>query len=332
MMPKRLIYIFIIFLFILTSSAACSSGIKMSARLDDGNPSLTPFLPKATFTSAAVPMDQDHVAEALPSTPASTEEVEGSSENGEETPPGSPSPTFTEITSTLPVTLTPSATLNPGLPTYTLSPATLTSEPTYPSAPTDTTGPGSTAVPVYTSVPTITSVPTGTPVPSNTPLPTSAPLDTNTPVPTNTAVPAGCSPAGNASYESQVVTLINQERMNRGLSALTLNSSLRTAARRHSEDMACNDFFSHTGSDGSTLSSRVLAAGYSYSWVAENIAASSSCSFSASSVVNMWMNSSGHKANILSTNAVHIGVGFRCVSDGASGDLDAYYTADFGKP
>jgi uncharacterized protein YkwD len=145
-------------------------------------------------------------------------------------------------------------------------------------------------------------------------------------------VPAGCSASGNGTYESQVITLINQERTDRGLPALTLNSSLRQAARRHSEDMACNDFFSHTGSDGSTFISRIQDAGYSYSWAAENIAGSSSGSFSAQAVVSMWMNSSGHKKNILSANAVHIGVGFRYAGDSNSGDLDAYYTANFGSP
>ena len=126
--------------------------------------------------------------------------------------------------------------------------------------------------------------------------------------------------------------LINQERTDRGLPALVQNSSLRAAARRHSEDMACNDIFSHTGSDGSTFSSRMLDAGYSYSWAAENIAASSSSSFSAQAVVSMWMNSTGHRKNILSENAIHIGVGFRYAGDGVTGDLDAYYTADFGRP
>jgi uncharacterized protein YkwD len=96
--------------------------------------------------------------------------------------------------------------------------------------------------------------------------------------------------------------------------------------------MACNDFFSHTGSNGSTLSSRLRDAGYSYSWAAENIAASSSSSFSAQAVVSMWMNSSGHKKNILSENTIHIGVGFRYAGDGDMGDLDAYYTANFGRP
>lgn len=126
--------------------------------------------------------------------------------------------------------------------------------------------------------------------------------------------------------------MINKERKDRGLPALSQHSSLRQAARRHSQDMACNDHFSHTGTDGSTLGSRLLDAGYSYSWAAENIGASSSQSFSAQSVVTMWMNSPGHRKNILSENAKHIGVGFRYVDDSDSGDYDAYYTADFARP
>jgi len=129
-----------------------------------------------------------------------------------------------------------------------------------------------------------------------------------------------------------VITLINQERTSRGLSALIKNSKLTQAARTHSQDMACNDNWSHTGSDGSTLGTRLIAAGYVYSWAAENIAASSSQYFSPSSVVNMWMNSTGHRNNILSPNAVHIGVGFRYAGDVNLLAYDAYYTADFGRP
>jgi serralysin len=145
-------------------------------------------------------------------------------------------------------------------------------------------------------------------------------------------VPAGCDYSGNLGFESQVINLINQERSNRGLTSLTQNNQLRQAARGHSQDMACNDFFSHTGSDGSSMGSRILAAGYSYSWAAENIAASSSGGYSPQSVVSGWMNSTGHRKNILNENAKHIGIGFRYVSDGDPGDLDAYYTANFGQP
>ena len=290
----------------------------------DGTTTLTPFLPKATFTSesnsgkynAGGEGDQPtQIATVEPSLSENTSGVvhtEGAS--------STPSFTHTPDNATSKVsasgdTATPSATIKPAEPTN-----TATSR--IPSA---TPNPGE---------PSATSAPTDTP--SHTP---SQPAATYTPKPPSvtpeppaTQTPDGCSISGNTTYENQVVNLINQERTNRDLSALTQNSSLSLAARRHSEDMACNDFFSHTGSDGSTLSSRILAAGYSYSWAAENIAASSNCSFSAQSVVNMWMNSTGHRNNMLSENAVHIGVGFRCASDSTVGDLDAYYTADFGRP
>ena len=283
--------------------------------------SLTPFLPKAAFTITHTPMDPVDTQD--PGTLVVT--------NTQETPDGTvtetPLSTGTGTTSPTP-TITASPSPSPPGPTATWNPvSTATYTPTLAptSPPTATSAPTSTSVPPGTSPPTNTSVPSATWVPPATYPPT------YTTVPTSTSPPAGCSPAGNNSYENQVINLINQERTSRGLSELSLNSSLRQAARRHSQDMACNDFFSHTGSDGSSMASRISAAGYSYSWAAENIAASSSCGFSAQSVVNMWMGSTGHRNNILSTNAVHIGVGFRCVSDGISGDLDAYYTANFGR-
>jgi uncharacterized protein YkwD len=165
--------------------------------------------------------------------------------------------------------------------------------------------------------------PPATPVPTDTPAPTAAPTDT--------PQPAGCNYSGNAGFENQVVNLINQKRADQGLPALTQNASLRSAARGHSQDMACNDHFSHTGFTGSTLPSRLSAAGYSYSLAAENIGASSQANFSPGAVVNMWMNSSGHRQNILNKSFKHIGVGFRYVEGGTS-NLDAYYTADFGRP
>ena len=205
-----------------------------------------------------------------------------------------------------------------------------------PSATSNSLEPTATAKPTKppaTTAPTNPPADTNTPIPpadTNTPIP---PADTNTPQPpTATSPPGECVFSGNSTYENQVIVLINQERTDRGLSALVQNSSLTLAARRHSEDMACNDNWSHTGSDGSTLATRILAAGYTYSWAAENIATSSSQYFSAQSVVNMWMNSTGHRANILSENAVHIGVGFRYAGDVDLLPYDAYYTADFGRP
>jgi uncharacterized protein YkwD len=166
--------------------------------------------------------------------------------------------------------------------------------------------------------------------------PTTSSILPSTSVPAPSSIPTqvqtSCTYTGNSIYEYQVVVLINQKREDRGLSPLVMDSRLNQSARRHSADMTCNDFLSHTGSDGSTLSSRLLDAGYSYSWAAENIAAGSSSDFSAQAVVSLWMQSSGHKKNLLNPNMIHIGVGFRYVVDNDTGDHDAYYTADFGAP
>lgn len=310
-MRKRLILIISIFILIAVFAAACNSQLKMVSRDDYGTATLTPFLHKATYTSESPPMEMAGKGEANSPTPTGTIESSISSGSG-------------EVQSTEMPSLTPSSTSTPqtGLPnpTATLVPTKPPADTSTPKSPADTSTP---KPPADTSTPK-------PPADTSTPVP---PADTSTPVPPSATSPPGeCVFSGNSSYESQVITLINQERTDRGLSALVQNSSLTLAARRHSEDMACNDNWSHTGSDGSTLSTRILAAGYTYSWAAENIAASSSQYFSPSSVVSMWMNSDGHRANILSPNAVHIGVGFRYAGDVNLLPYDAYYTADFGRP
>jgi len=98
------------------------------------------------------------------------------------------------------------------------------------------------------------------------------------------------------------------------------------AARSHSKDMACNSFFSHTGSDGSSPSSRISREGYSWSAVAENIAAGYG---DPATVVAGWMGSQGHKDNILNPNYTEIGIGYVYVAGSPYG---AYWTADFARP
>ena len=124
----------------------------------------------------------------------------------------------------------------------------------------------------------------------------------------------------------QVVGLINQERINNGLPALTVQSQLTAAARGHSQDMACNKFFSHTGSDGSSFSTRISRAGYSYSAAAENIAAGYG---DPASVVAGWMGSQGHKDNMLNPNYTEVGIGYIYVAGSPYG---VYWTANFGRP
>jgi uncharacterized protein YkwD len=116
-----------------------------------------------------------------------------------------------------------------------------------------------------------------------------------------------------------VVELTNAERAAAGCPALSVNAQLATAARGHSADMANRGYFSHTGPDGSTMQSRVEAQGYSWSRLAENIAAGDR---TPESVVDGWMNSSGHRANIENCALTEIGVGFD----------QNHWTQNFGTP
>lgn len=87
--------------------------------------------------------------------------------------------------------------------------------------------------------------------------------------------------------------------------AVSWNCTLESAARRHSKDMADNDHFSHTGTDNSSLADRVNDSGYSWSTIGENIAAGYT---SPGSVVEGWINSPGHCANIMNANFQEMGV------------------------
>lgn len=127
---------------------------------------------------------------------------------------------------------------------------------------------------------------------------------------------------GNQSYEKQVLTLVNQERAKQGLSALSWSDELANVARAHSKDMATRNFFSHTNPDGKSPFDRIKAAGISYRTAGENIAAGQR---TPQEVVNAWMNSEGHRANILNKNYTKLGVGY--VSGG--GSYSTYWTQCF---
>ncbi len=117
--------------------------------------------------------------------------------------------------------------------------------------------------------------------------------------------------AVDGAFELEVIRLTNLERTNRGLPPLRRSDDLTIAARAHNQDMIDNDFFSHTGSDGSSPPVRACREGYQpYGWgdcyVGENIAAGYS---TPASVVTGWMNSQGHKDNILNAKYREIGLG-----------------------
>lgn len=137
-----------------------------------------------------------------------------------------------------------------------------------------------------------------------------------------------------------VIALVNQQRHLHGCD-LELQSSpeLNAAAYEHSRDMALNDYFSHTGSDQSTIEARVVAAHYQFAILAENIAVGYP---TPETVVGAWMASLGHSANILNCELREIGVGMYYQADDQanvrSGDLNSkgpyfyYWTQDFGTP
>ncbi len=141
--------------------------------------------------------------------------------------------------------------------------------------------------------------------------------------------------SGWKTLESQVLTLVNQRRaagatcggVNKPPApALTLNSQLRCAARKHSKDMGDKNFFSHTGSNGWNFIKRIEAAGY-LNWLAaaENIAAGQT---TAAAVVTGWMNSTGHCNNIMNPNYKHLGVGYYNKS---TATYKHYWTQNFGR-
>jgi uncharacterized protein YkwD len=150
------------------------------------------------------------------------------------------------------------------------------------------------------------------------------------PTATATPSPSPTQTSGQGQFESEVITLTNQERSQEGCPALTFSTQLRTAAIRHSTDMAHNDFFSHTGSDGSSPWDRIQDTGYQYSTAAENAAAGYS---SPQSVVDGWMNSQGHRDNILNCNLLEIGVGYYYLqNDTGEENYNHYWTQVFASP
>jgi uncharacterized protein YkwD len=132
------------------------------------------------------------------------------------------------------------------------------------------------------------------------------------------------APPGNVGYEDQVVVLVNQERAKVGCKPLTADSRLTAAARGHSQDMANRNYFDHNTPEGVTPWTRITNAGYHFSTAAENIAAGQT---TPAQVMNAWMNSEGHRANILNCNLRNIGVGLAY-----NGKHTPYWTQDFGSP
>lgn len=147
------------------------------------------------------------------------------------------------------------------------------------------------------------------------------------PTPRRSAPPAKASAsapkvaAAPATTVAQVVALVNQERATAGCGPLTEDAQLEKAAQAHSDDMAARNFFEHTNPDGADPGQRITAAGYRWSTYGENIAQGQQ---TPEAVMESWMNSPGHRANILNCAFKNIGVG---VHKGSGGP---WWTQDFG--
>ncbi|MEU4518307.1 CAP domain-containing protein [Amycolatopsis sp. NPDC024027] len=152
--------------------------------------------------------------------------------------------------------------------------------------------------------------------PSSAPAPTSSSAE---PTPTETSAapqpstseapppPSTTKPAARVapSTAAQVIALVNDERAKVGCEPLTEESHVTKAAQDYSDQMSAENFFSHTSPDGTTFDQRIKQAGYPKPG-AENIARGQT---SAAQVMDSWMNSEGHRANILNCSLKKIGVG-----------------------
>ncbi|MFF1562328.1 CAP domain-containing protein [Streptomyces sp. NPDC058293] len=134
------------------------------------------------------------------------------------------------------------------------------------------------------------------------------------------AAPSLKAPSGEASAEAQVLALVNTERAKVGCSPVTADSGLASLAGNFSEDMAARGFFDHTDPDGATPWDRAKKAGIT-DLGGENIARGQA---NAQSVMDSWMNSPGHRANILNCDYKTLGVGVHFGSGGP------WWTQDFG--
>lgn len=110
-----------------------------------------------------------------------------------------------------------------------------------------------------------------------------------------------------STFQDQVVQLVNAERAKHGLKPLTHRADLKNVAQKKAEDMINSNYFSHTSPNYGSPFDMMKTFGISYSSAGENIAKGQT---TPQQVMNSWMNSSGHRANILSSSYNCIGVGF----------------------
>ncbi|MBO1000634.1 LysM peptidoglycan-binding domain-containing protein [Bacillus sp. SD075] len=123
------------------------------------------------------------------------------------------------------------------------------------------------------------------------------------------------------SVEQQVLSLVNEERSKSGLASLKMDTAISHVAILKSEDMRDSHYFNHTSPSYGSPFDMMKSFRISYKYAGENIAAGQP---SADAVMKSWMNSPGHKANILNKNYTHMGIGYA-----AGGKYTHYWTQQF---
>jgi uncharacterized protein YkwD len=147
------------------------------------------------------------------------------------------------------------------------------------------------------------------------------------------AAHASPSKASKRALVRATLCVLNAQRVRHNLRPMRLNRRLSAAARRHSRAMARQRFFSHDSLSGASFVDRIRRTGYlrgARSWsVGENIAYGSGTRGTPMAISRAWMNSPGHRANILSRSFHAIGIGIAIgTPTGGSGGI---YTTDFGR-
>ena len=137
--------------------------------------------------------------------------------------------------------------------------------------------------------------------------------------------PASCSYSTSSSYQTELANLINSARAGAGLPPLAVNAALTAAALGHSIDMACHGLISHSGSDGSSPSQRIAAAGYFASRASEIIYGSGD----PQTAFDWWMSDQIHRDEVLNPYVTELGVGYAYVRGTSAG---GYYTVNFASP
>lgn len=143
--------------------------------------------------------------------------------------------------------------------------------------------------------------------------PATTPVAPKPAAPAAATTPSNTVSSSNLSYEQKVAELVNVERQKAGLPALVFDQSISNVARTKSKDMAANNYFAHQSPTYGSAGDMLTKFGIKWSAWGENIASGQR---TPEAVVTAWMNSEGHRANILSSNFSKIGVGYAVNSNG----------------